>query len=85
MEIEVILQNDRCAMMKNTVDEDDPDDSEILMRLCLTRTNVKVTDLNLDIVDVGAAQELVQDPVTVVGIVRAARAARAEAERQVTD
>ena len=40
-------------------------------------------DLNLDIVDVGAAQELVQDSVTVVGIARAARAARAGAERQV--
>lgn len=42
LEIEVILQNDPRAMMKNSVDEDDPDDSEILMRLCPTRTNVKV-------------------------------------------
>lgn len=42
-------------------------------------------DLNLDIVGVGVAQELVQDPVTMVGMVRAARAARTEAERQVAD
>ena len=39
-------------------------------------------NLNLDVVDVGAAQELVQDPVTMVGIARVARAAQAEAERQ---
>ena len=41
MEIKVILQNDPCAMT-NIVDEDVPDDNEILVRLCLTRINVKV-------------------------------------------
>ena len=48
MEIEVTLQNDRCAMMTNIVD-DVPDDNEVLMRLCLTRTDMEVSTVHKQI------------------------------------